>query len=119
MLSQSDKAQKTASTNTAFRLFDRNKDGFITKDEFNKVHVDVFSFLTFTITLSLPTDHFIDRKHTQNIIKIKYHLLQVSKNLSSEQIDSVFEIFDENKDGKLSKQEFKHLMATKKWSINI
>ena len=31
------KADKSQKTETAFRLFDKNKDGYITREEFNKV----------------------------------------------------------------------------------
>ena len=31
------KADKSAKTETAFKLFDKNKDGFITREEFTKV----------------------------------------------------------------------------------
>ena len=34
MMSKADKSQKTE---TAFKLFDKNKDGYITREEFTKV----------------------------------------------------------------------------------
>ena len=41
----------------------------------------------------------------------KVFRLQVSKTLSPSQIKAVFEKFDSNQDGRLSKKEFKKLMG--------
>merc|ERR1712141_250738 len=54
----------------AFKVFDRNNDGFVTKSE----------------------------------------VLQVSKKLTKEQVDVVFQRNDENHDGKLSREEFHGFM---------
>ena len=41
-------------------------------------------------------------------------VLQVSKKMTKEQIEAIFAKFDNNGDGKMSKEEFKQLMESKK-----
>ena len=43
--------------------------------------------------------------------KVKW---QVSKKMTKEQIEAIFAKFDNNGDGKMSKEEFKQLMESKK-----
>merc|ERR550534_798288 len=68
------KMEMMNATDTAFKLFDKDKDGFITRAEFAKV----------------------------------------SKKMTKEQIEAIFAKFDNNGDGKMSKEEFKQLMESKK-----
>ena len=75
----------SSKTKMAFRLFDMNKDGYITREEFKKVAIELETF------------------------KCKL-CFQVSKNLDVTQIEAVFQRFDLNKDGRLSKGEFRRLM---------
>ena len=81
--------ERSAKTKTAFKLFDKNKDGFITRQEFLKVC-------------------FFCRKIYKALIVI--HIYQVSKKLDAEQVEAVFARFDLNGDGRLSMDEFKLLM---------
>ena len=83
------KADKSQKTETAFRLFDKNKDGYITREEFNKV--DASSEL-------------------KPIYSIVNATLQVSKKLNGKQIEAVFAKFDANGDGRLSMEEFRQMM---------
>ena len=69
-------------------MLDLDKDGFITKEEF--IQVEHNTKLWFK---------------TLKILK-----LQASKTLDKQQIEKVFERFDVNKDGRLSKEEFQQLM---------
>ena len=69
-------------------MLDLDKDGFITKEEFIQVkHNTELWFKT-----------------------LKILKLQASKTLDKQQIEKVFERFDVNKDGRLSKEEFQQLM---------
>ena len=86
------KADKSQKTETAFRLFDKNKDGYITREEFNKV--DASSEL-------------------KPIYSIVNATLQVSKKLNGKQIEAVFAKFDANGDGRLSMEEFRQMMEKK------
>ena len=69
-------------------MLDLDKDGFITKEEF--IQVEHNTELWFKI--------------------LKSFQLQASKTLDKQQIEKVFERFDVNKDGRLSKEEFQQLM---------
>ena len=77
-----------SSTDTAFKLFDKDRDGYITRAEFAKV-----TFLNQVKSVSI---------------------FQVSKKMTDEQIDAIFAKFDDNGDGKMSKKEFKQLMLLSK-----
>ena len=77
-----------SSTDTAFKLFDKDRDGYITRAEFAKV-----TFLNQLKSVSI---------------------FQVSKKMTNEQIDAIFAKFDDNGDGKMSKKEFKQLMLLSK-----
>ena len=83
------KTDRAAKTETAFRLFDKNKDGFITREEFTKVGCTYAPFPSPCLTT---------------------FCFQVSKKLNSTQIEAVFAKFDSNGDGRLSMDEFKQLM---------
>jgi len=63
-----------AKAELAFNVFDKNRDGYVTKNE----------------------------------------MLKVSKNLTKEQVDAVFERNDGNQDGKLNLQEFQEFMHNHK-----
>ena len=82
-MNNSDRSSKSL---IAFKLFDMNKDGYITREEFKKVHLVI-----------------------SNTVKL-YPCLKVSKKLDSTQIEAVFKRFDVNKDGRLSMDEFRRLM---------
>ena len=84
------KSERASKAETAFKLFDKNRDGFITREEFTQVRSPSQTWFS---TSSKP---------------------QVSKKLSKDQIEAVFAKFDGNGDGKLSKEEFQQLMAAKK-----
>jgi Ca2+-binding EF-hand superfamily protein len=47
------KTDRAAKTETAFRLFDKNKDGFITREEFTKVSCTFAPFLLMKCMLIL------------------------------------------------------------------
>jgi len=64
------KLDPEAKAELAFNVFDKNHDGYVTKNE----------------------------------------MLKVSKNLTKEQVDAVFERNDNNHDGKLNLQEFQEFM---------
>ena len=83
------KADKSQKTETAFRLFDKNKDGYITREEFNKV------------------DESSELKPICSIVNV---ISQVSKKLNGKQIEAVFAKFDANGDGRLSMEEFRQMM---------
>ena len=83
-------ADKSQKTETAFKLFDRNKDGYISRDEFTKVI-----------------------KKNMGNLQILYFNLQVSKKLNPSQIQAVFAKFDANGDGRLSMEEFRRMMERK------
>ena len=83
------KADKSQKAETAFKLFDKNRDGYITREEFTKV----FSF-------------FCDVNTNE-----RENHLQVSKKLTPEQIEAVFAKFDNNGDGRLSMDEFRLMMS--------
>jgi Ca2+-binding EF-hand superfamily protein len=90
--------------NTAFNIFDKNRDGFITKEEFTIKKVTQFSFwlgrwrnmMSTTIVWALEE---FRRVHSCSAL--------VSKKISKEQIAAVFAKFDSTKDGKLTKAEFR------------
>ena len=83
------KADKSQKAETAFKLFDKNRDGYITREEFTKV------FTFFVMSTSMR-----EKNH-----------LQVSKRLTPEQIEAVFAKFDNNGDGRLSMDEFRLMMS--------
>ena len=83
-------------TDTAFKLFDKDKDGFITRAEFAKVCRGK------------------TRTKTKDTMTLPIQLPQVSKKMTKEQIEAIFAKFDNNGDGKMSKEEFKQLMESKK-----
>lgn len=85
------KADKSQKAETAFKLFDKNRDGYITREEFTKV----FTFYYWDV----------------NILGDVYYHLQVSKKLTPEQIEAVFAKFDANGDGRLSMDEFRLMMS--------
>ena len=82
-------ADKSQKTETAFKLFDRNKDGYISRDEFTKVE----NIFVYCLKLFLK--------------------FQVSKKLTPSQIQAVFAKFDANGDGRLSMEEFRQMMDRK------
>ena len=47
-------ADKSQKTETAFKLFDRNKDGYITREEFTKVAIFYFYLFIYLMFLRYP-----------------------------------------------------------------
>ena len=103
----------------AFRLFDTDHDGFVTKEEFSQVKLIGPFNQSFSeqIYQMIQCGKIHENCTCFRLIlnsNLKLNLLQVSKNATKEQVDAVFAKFDSNKDGKLDKGEFKHLMENKK-----
>ena len=91
-------------------MLDLDRDGFITKEEFIQVHISTFQMnygAQFLYEL-WRKDFLIYPPHP---LHFSFFLFQASKTLDKKQIEMVFERFDLNKDGRLSKDEFQKLMT--------
>ncbi|RWS28485.1 frequenin-1-like protein [Leptotrombidium deliense] len=93
-----------------FRVFDENKDGSIEFEEFIKALSSVRAFKLYDV----DNDGYITREEMYNIVDAIYQMLgnqaksgEEEDENPKERVDRIFEQLDKNQDNKLTLEEFK------------